>query len=66
VVRELTVSPDRIAAEATIDRQLVDLLPGEPADLRVRGLGPDADAVVAALLRPPACWHTAALCDAPG
>jgi beta-mannosidase len=58
VVRELTIYPERIRPDATIDRQLVDLLPGEPTELRARGLGADA---VAALLHPPMCWHAARL-----
>jgi beta-mannosidase len=63
VVRELTVYPERIRPAADVDRQLVDLLPGEPAVLRFRGLGVDD---VEALLRPPSCWHAAAVVRAPG
>jgi beta-mannosidase len=37
LVRDLTVFPDRVDPAATIDRQLVTLLPGESVTLRVHG-----------------------------
>jgi beta-mannosidase len=58
VVRELTIHPERIRPSAVVDRQLIDLLPGEPAELRIRGLDIGD---VERLLRPPSCWHAAAL-----
>jgi beta-mannosidase len=50
LVRELCLFPDRLDPAATVDRQLVTLLPGETAELRVR-CSPDVDPE--ALLWPP-------------
>jgi len=58
VVRELTIYPERVASEATVDRQLVDLLPGEPASFRVTGIAPSE---IRALVTAPAMWHVAAV-----
>jgi beta-mannosidase len=41
-VRDLTIYPDRLVAEAAIDRQLISLLPGETTEVTITGLG-DAD-----------------------
>ncbi len=43
VVRDLVVQADRIDPAASVDRQLVTFLPGEPQDIRLSGAGP-ADA----------------------
>ena len=56
LVRDLTVYPDRLVAEATIDRQLVSLLPGESTVVTIGGLG-DADPTL--LLTKPYCWSAA-------
>jgi beta-mannosidase len=53
IVRDLTVYPDRLVPGATIDRQLVSLLPGETCIVTIAGLG---DADPAALLVKPYCW----------
>lgn len=56
VTRELTIYPDRIHRDARIDRQAVDLLPGEPAEFRVTGIDTgEADS----LLGSPVCWSVA-------
>src|SRR5690606_32880977 len=56
VVRDLVVQADRIDPAATVDRQLVGFLPGEPQDIRLGGVR-SADA--ATLLA--ACWNVADL-----
>ena len=53
VVRDLTIYPDRLVAGATIDHQLISLLPGESTAVTISGLG---DADPAALLTKPYCW----------
>ncbi len=40
VVRELAIFPDRLDPRATVDDQLVTLLPGETAVFHVTGFGP--------------------------
>jgi beta-mannosidase len=50
LVRELCLFPDRLDPAATVDRQLITLLPGESAELRV-SCSPDVDPE--ALLWPP-------------
>ncbi|GAA0404949.1 glycoside hydrolase family 2 protein [Microbispora corallina] len=46
VVRELALFPDRLDPRATVDDQLVTLLPGETAVFHVTGGSPDPDALV--------------------
>ena len=53
VARDLTIYPDRLVAGATIDQQLISLLPGESTVVRIEGLG---DADPAPLLTGPYCW----------
>lgn len=57
VVRDLVIYPERVHPSATVDHQLVDLLPGESAAFRLSGVTIDD---VDALTRPPARWHVAA------
>ena len=56
LVRDLVIYPDRLVAGATIDRQLVSLLPGERTVVTISGLG---DADPALLLTKPYCWSAA-------
>ncbi|MEU9141347.1 glycoside hydrolase family 2 protein [Streptomyces sp. NPDC048404] len=50
LVRDLLLQPDRLAPDATADRGLTSLLPGEEVRIRVRGwTGRDVQAVRAAL-----------------
>ncbi|MFI6339020.1 glycoside hydrolase family 2 protein [Streptomyces sp. NPDC050535] len=50
LVRDLLLQPDRLAPDATADRGLISLLPGEEARIRVQGwTGHDVQAVRAAL-----------------
>jgi beta-mannosidase len=42
VVRDLTLFPDRLSADAAADIAMVTLLPGESATFTVSGLAPDA------------------------
>ncbi len=58
VVRDLAIFPERVRPDATVDRQLVHLLPGEPATFRIRGV---AESDLDALTTPPALRHTATL-----
>ncbi len=55
LVRDLTIYPDRLVAGATIDHQLISLLPGESCDVTISGLG---DADPDQLLTKPYCWST--------
>jgi beta-mannosidase len=56
LVRDLTIFPDRLVAAATIDRQLISLLPGESCGVTFSGLG---DADPQQLLTKPYCWSAA-------
>ena len=56
LVRDLTIYPDRLEAGATIDCQLISLLPGERCDVSFRGLG---TADPEQLLSKPYCWSAA-------
>jgi beta-mannosidase len=58
VVRDLAIFPERVRPDATVDRQLVHLLPGEPATFRIRGV---AESDLDALTNLPALRHTATL-----
>ncbi|HEX3090410.1 MAG TPA: hypothetical protein VHQ23_17285, partial [Ilumatobacteraceae bacterium] len=55
LIRDLTIYPDRLVAGATIDHQLISLLPGESCDVTISGLG---DADPDQLLTKPYCWST--------
>lgn len=46
LVRELAIFPDRLDPGATVDDQLVTLLPGETAVFQVSGGSPDPGALV--------------------
>lgn len=48
LIRDLTLLPDQLAAGATVDRQLVDLLAGEQVEFTVTGVGLDAAPLLAA------------------
>jgi beta-mannosidase len=56
LVRDLTIYPDRLVGGATIDRQLVSLLPGERFVVMIAGLGSTDPAQ---LLTRPHCWSAA-------
>ncbi|MAT05383.1 MAG: hypothetical protein CL424_10125, partial [Acidimicrobiaceae bacterium] len=58
VVRDLAIFPERVVPDATVDRQLVHLLPGEPTTFRFHGV---TLAHVPALTSLPALRHTATL-----
>ena len=66
VVRDLTVSPERVHPDARIDRQLVHLEPGVAETFRITGLADDlldgsmaiAD-LVGRLTSLPVCWTSA-------
>jgi beta-mannosidase len=53
LVRDLIIYPDRLVPAATIDHQLISLLPGESTVATISGLG---DADPALLLTKPYCW----------
>lgn len=57
IVRDLTIYPERVEPSATVDRQLVNLLPGETTEFRLTGV---SDTDVDALMRQPALWNVAA------
>jgi hypothetical protein len=59
IVRDLVIHPDRLVAGATIDRQVVTLLPGVPEHFTITGLSPATTA--AQLLRQPIRWSAADL-----
>jgi beta-mannosidase len=56
LVRDLTIYPDRLVADATIDHQMISLLPGESTVVRISGLG---TADPEQLLSRPYCWSAA-------
>ncbi|MGI5492978.1 glycoside hydrolase family 2 protein [Microtetraspora malaysiensis] len=53
LVRELAIFPDRLDPRATVDDQLVTLLPGETAVFRIGGRCRPGDLDLEALVRPP-------------
>jgi beta-mannosidase len=55
LVRDLTIYPDRLVAGATIDRQLISLLPGESSVVTISGFG---NGDPEQLLTRPSCWSS--------
>jgi beta-mannosidase len=58
VVRDLVIYADRRHPAASINRQMVSLVPGRPETFHLRGIGLDD---VDAILRRPYCWSVADL-----